>query len=708
MNDTVTVAISSDFLDSFARLPRKAQAKTSAFIVKFKNDPLSGGINYEKINSADKNLYSVRIDNTYRGIVMREKDMGVYLLLWVDHHDEAYDWARRRKVAVNPSTGTLQVYETVASGMIEQPIAPGVFDHVSDKELTKLGVPAELFDYVRSLTGVEAFCQSKNILPADAFENLAWIVNGIPVAEVIEMVQATSNTDDEPAAGRDVATALTRPDSLRSFVVVEGEDELFQILSAPLEKWRVFLHPSQRKLVKRHYNGPARVLGSAGTGKTVVAMHRAKYLASSLTDISSRSSSEKQRVLFTTFSSTLSSDIALNLQKICSKEELQRIDVINLDSWVGRFLRENDMEFRIEYEESALEEIWSEAISDSGTTLDFEPSFYADEWSQVILAQGIEDLPGYSHAKRTGRGVRLNRRQRMEVWAVTEKYRQSMKARRLRDVDFAMAECVSLVNHLNPNGLYRHIVVDEGQDFSSPAFKLIRVLAGPEHVNDIFIVGDSRQRIYRRKAVLSQCGIKIVGRSSILRINYRTTEEIRRRAIAVLDGIGFDDLDGGDDEDARAQSLLHGQDPEVVGFKSPDAEFEFVAQEIDQLFSSEVDLKDVCIVARTNRRLGDYARYLQARNIPVCELKSRKPDDRKTEGVRLASMHRVKGLEFDHVFIVDVSNGVLPPKAAMRKAEREESNNQLFQSEKSLLYVAMTRAKKSVTISYVGERSQLL
>lgn len=707
MNDTVTVAISSDFLDSFARLPRKAQAKTSAFIVKFKNDPLSGGINYEKINSADKNLYSVRIDSTYRGIVMREKDMGVYLLLWVDHHDEAYDWARRRKVAVNPSTGTLQVYETVASGVIEQPIAPGIFASVSDEELTKLGVPAELLEYVKSLIDAEAFYQSKGILPADAFENLAWIENGIPVNEVIDMVQETLN-NDEPVAGQNVAAALSRPDSLRSFVVVEGEDELFQILSAPLEKWRVFLHPSQRKLVKRDYNGPARVLGSAGTGKTVVAMHRAKYLASSLTESLFPPSGNKQRVLFTTFSSTLSSDISLNLQKICSKEELRHIDVINLDSWVSRFLRENGMDFKIQYEESALEDIWSEAISDSNTTLDFDPSFYADEWSRVILAQDSEDLPGYARAKRVGRGVRLNRRQRMEVWDVIEKYRQIMKTRRLRDVDFAMAECVSLVKHLNPDGLYEHIVVDEGQDFSSPAFRLIKALAGPEHSNDIFIVGDSRQRIYRRIAILSQCGIRIVGRSSILRINYRTTEEIRRRAIAVLDGIGFDNLDGGADEDARAQSLLHGQDPKIIGFNNSDDEFESITEEINQLSSNGVDFKDICIVARTNKRLGEYSRFLENRPIPVCELKARKPDDRKIEGIRLASMHRVKGLEFDHVFIIDASDGVLPPKAATLKARREESESQLLQSEKSLLYVAMTRAKKSVSISYIGKRSQLL
>lgn len=706
MSKNVTVAISSDFLESFAKLPRKVQSKTSSFIVKFKNDPLSSGINYEKINSADKNLCSVRIDDTYRGVVMRQKEEGVYLLLWVDHHDEAYDWARRRKVAVNPKTGVLQVYEVVDAGTLQMPKQPGIFDGVSDDHLVELGVPADLIDYVRSLIDDSQFFGSKNILPADVYENLAWLQNGIPVSEVLEMVRDAAE-GSAADAGDSVGAALARPDSLRSFMVVEGEDELFQVLSAPLEKWRVFLHPSQRKLVKRKYNGPARVLGSAGTGKTVVAMHRARHLSASSQECLPLVEG-RQRILFTTFSSTLAADIAANMQKISTKDELRRMDIVNLDSWVSRFLRENEMDFKIEYEESVLQDIWKKAVSDSGTTLDLETSFYSDEWAQVILAQEINDLAAYSHAKRTGRGIRLNRKQRMEVWKVAEEYRKQIKSLRIRDVDFAMSECAGLVRRAHPDGMYDHVIVDEGQDFSAPAFRLIRALAGPERENDIFIVGDARQRIYRRKAVLSQCGIKIVGRSSILRINYRTTEEIRRRAVAVLEGVGFDDLDGGSDDDPKAQSLLHGQDPEVKGFKSQDDELAYISEEIRKLAENEVDLRDVCIVARTRKLLNSYAHYLQKDNIPVCELKSRKPDDRKVEGVRVASMHRIKGLEFDHVFIVDASDGVLPPYAAIRAARQQETLDELIREEKSLLYVSMTRAKKSTSISYSGKASQLL
>lgn len=706
MTQNVTVAISSDFLDAFAKLPREIQSKTSTFVNKFKNDPASPGINYEKVNAADEKLYSVRIDNSYRGIVMRQPEENVYLLLWADNHDEAYEWACRRKVAVNPNTGTLQVYETVDAGVVasREESVPTLFAGVENTALETLGVPSELIGYVKSLANESEFQASRTALPADAFENLSWIVNGIPVDEVLDMVRSEA----EQVVDAGVAEALTRPESLRSFFVVEGEEELFQILSAPLDKWRVFLHPSQRKLVKRGYNGPARVLGSAGTGKTVVAMHRAKHLAQRACEALPGTAGTGIRVLFTTFSSTLAADISENLQKMCSKEELRHIDVVNLDSWVSRFLRQNDLDFQIEYEDSVLEDVWAEAISDSGTTLDFEPQFYADEWSQVVLAQDIQNGAEYAHARRVGRGVRLNRKQRNSVWSVIERYRQILKSRRLRDVDFAMSECAKLVLSTNASGMYDHVVVDEGQDFSAPAYRLIRALAGQERKDDIFIVGDSHQRIYRRKAVLSQCGINIRGRSSILRINYRTTEEIRRRAMAVLSGLGFDDLDGGVDDDPRSQSLLHGLDPMVTGFSSEGDEIEYVAREVEKLQQEGVDLRDVCVVSRTNKKLNAYAYGLQKLGLPVCELKSRKADDRKREGVRFASMHRVKGLEFDHVLIVDASDGVLPPRGAVKRAQREDGVDELLQGEKCLLYVAMTRAKKSVSISYVGVMSELL
>ena len=175
-----TVAISSDFLTAFAALPRHVQGKVTDFVNKFRNDPTSPGINYEKINDAtDKKMCSVRIDDTYRGIVVRQQETGVYLLLWVDHHDEAYDWARRKKCEVNAATGNVQVFDIQHANDEVQPIAPEfcLFAEYSDEQLLKIGVPEEQLTFVKNIPHLTAFYASKDQLPEDAYENLEWLAN---------------------------------------------------------------------------------------------------------------------------------------------------------------------------------------------------------------------------------------------------------------------------------------------------------------------------------------------------------------------------------------------------------------------------------------------------------------------------------------------------------------------------------------------------
>lgn len=697
-----TVAISADFLESYAKLPRKVQQKTSAFIGKFRNDPNSSGINYEKISAADQKIYSVRIDDAYRGIVAREKETGVYLLLWVDHHDEAYRWAQSRKCVVNSVTGAIQVYEVKDAGEVvrsDQAAAGGLFAEVEEDVLVEFGVPEELTAKVLSVADVAEFEQMRNMLPESAAEWLEWVANGFAVDEILALLRSERESGCE--SDGTLAAALDNPETARSFVVVEGEDELYQILSAPLEKWRVFLHPSQRKLVKRKYNGPARVLGGAGTGKTVVAMHRAKALAS-------RIEGSHDRVLFTTFSTTLASDIQANLKKICSTEELRRIDVINLDSWIAQYLKREGFEYAIEYEQSVLEGLWEQAIIDSNTDLTFEPAFYADEWGEVILAQDNLSLGDYAHAKRAGRGVRLGRKERIALWAVVEEYRRLMKDRGIRDVDAAMYEARVVLEQSGDAPQYAHVVVDEGQDFSAPAYRLIRALAGAEHENDIFVVGDSHQRIYGRKAILSRCGINIRGRSSILRINYRTPEEIRLAAIGILSGLSFDDLDDGIDDDQVTQSLIHGESPEVHGLRDLADEMDFIANKVGDLVAAGYDERDICISARTNSLIDEYANGLAERGIRVLKLKARKVDDRSFQGVRLATMHRVKGLEFDTIFLAGMAQGTVPPARALKRARIEGNEDELMKSERSLVYVSLTRAKRLAILTYPGKPSQIV
>lgn len=711
MDNTATVAISSDFLTAFSKLPKQIQGKVTEFINKFRNNPKSSGINLEKLPAIDKNMRSVRIDNTYRGIVVYQEESSVYLLLWVDHHDEAYEWAKRKTCRVNSKTGALQVFDVQTVEVTEEPkpsTTTTLFSRISIEDMIALGTPKELVPYLKSIPDKESFYNSKNSLPSDVYENLSWIAEGFDPKEIIEMINDDSGEPSQEEAvlepeqampvTEDFSVALKNSESKKSFVVIEGEEELRRIMAEPLEKWRVFLHPTQRKIVKKNYKGSARVLGGAGTGKTVVAMHRAKYLASQIRD--------DERIMFTTFTANLAEDIKSNLRKICSLEELQKIEVINIDAWVMRFLSEVGFSAKIEYGEE-IDNLWQKAVVNSLTELDYLWSFYKDEWNRVVIPQEALSLEKYVKAKRTGRGVRLDRKKRIEVWKVFDAYLSLMKEEQIRDINMAMYECSKLFKNTGTKNKYANIIVDEGQDFSDNAFRLLRTVAGEERPNDIFIVGDSHQRIYNNYPTLSKCGINVRGRSSILKINYRTTEETRRYAFALLNGIPFDDLDDGVDIGDKCQSLVHGEAPVVKCFADANEELNYIKDSISELQDKCVPLKNICIVARTNQLVKDYSALLTKSGYSVYQIKRSKADDLSHDGIRIATMHRVKGLEFQYVFIVSANNRIVPLEAAIDHsnpiAERES-----YTAEKCLLYVALTRAQKQAYITCYGKKSEFI
>lgn len=697
MTEHVKVAISSDFLTAFARLPRQVQGKVTEFVNKFRNDPMSPGIRYEKLNSGiDKKIFSVRIDDTYRGIVVRQQETGVYLLLWVDHHDEAYQWAAHKRCEVNPQTGAIQVFDVqTIVDQVSTPEKVALFALATDGDLLQLGVPEAQLDFVRSFIYKEDFYKAESAMPQDAYEHLSWLAEGFPVAEVLELVAEEQNTS---ASGEDLAAALDVPATLKSFVVVDGEDELRRIMAEPLEKWRVFLHPTQRKIVRKTYSGAARVLGGAGTGKTVVAMHRAKQLASKCEG--------QQRILMTTFTANLAADIRENLRKICTLEELRRIEVIHLDAWVNQFLRESSFSAQIGYDD-AIDPIWEKAILLANNDLPFEVPFYKEEWNRIVIAQEALTLGKYVKATRNGRGTRLDRKKRIQVWKVFDNYQNLMKEYQIRDINTAMYESTKLLQAAGRKPRYASIIIDEGQDFSDNAYRLIRALAGEEHPNDIFIVGDSHQRIYRNHPTLSKCGINVRGRSSILKINYRTTEEIRKHAFALLNGVSFDDLDDGADIGGKCQSLTHGEKPIIENFGNANDEFDFILGEVKKLKNSGVALADICVVARTKKLVDDYIALFTRAGIRSYAIKRNKADDRSYDGLRVATMHRVKGLEFKYVFIAAVNNRIIPLPSAINKTD-PVSEAESITSEKCLLYVAMTRAQKGVYITSYGKKSDFL
>ncbi len=704
----IKVAISADFLSAFSKIERQRQGKVLDFVNKFRSDPTRTGINYERIKVAkDPNLRSVRIDEAYRGIVLKPDAGDVYVLLWVDHHDKAYKWAENKSCSVHPEIGSLQVYDVK---QIEQPgygqqipsaIEPGaLFSNLRNRDLLKLGLPEELFSLVRAMKTEGDLDAAQEQLPQEAYEALAMIAVGISLEEVLRDLERPEHKP--PIDTNDFAQAIENDDSKRRFFVVEDELELAAILNAPLEKWRVFLHPKQRKLVERDWNGPVRVLGGAGTGKTVVALHRAKWL------LENRFTDKNDRILFTTFTKNLAADIEQNLTKICSAETMKRIEVVNLDKWVLKFLNQQGYQSQIDYG-SRTTPLWEQAVEQAPVKLGFPSSFYREEWDEVIQPQAITSLEEYISASRIGRGVRLNRAGRKKVWPVFEEYRGRLSKNKLSEPEDAMRDAAVILASQGAVLSYKAVIVDEAQDMGLHAFKLIRqMIPESQNKNDIFIVGDGHQRIYGRKVALSRAGIKITGRSSKLRINYRTTEENRNWAVRILEGLPVDDLDGNIDDQTGYKSLLHGGFPEVRNFKSFEQEIAFLVDYLSRFQKENGLLQDVCLVARSKSLLEQYEAALNQKGIKTYRISRNKAEDRAAAGARLATMHRVKGLEFDRVIIAAVNDGVVPEPRSIQETMDPTIQKSDELKERALLYVAATRAKKEVLVTSFGKPSVYL
>ena len=694
-----TVAIASEFLDAFARIPRAQQKKVREFTEKFKANPASTAINYEKIQAArDDKVRTVRIDQKYRAVVLHPEHGDVYVLVWVDNHDEAMAWAARKSFEVNPVTGALQV---VNVDEVQRAITPGggdgrtpgLLDRFQDDVLLSFGIPSILLPAVRGVRTPEDMLALCKHLPAESAEALIWLAEGVPPTEVREAVPTPIKRGRiDP---KDLAAALTHPDSRRRFVTIRSDDELTAILDAPLETWRVFLHPSQDRLVSRPFNGPARVLGGAGTGKTVVAMHRARHLASTAC------TGSDDRILFTTYTANLAENVRDNLASLCG-ELGDRIEVVHLHAWAARYLKAQGIEIDIASEEE-IDRCWQSALAGSGPR-EFEVSFLRAEWDRVVQANGIQELSEYLQVPRSGRGRTLTRPQRGRVWKLFEAFRGALKARGKSDWPGLIREARLHIKANGPRLPYKAVIVDEAQDFHSEEWRLIRALV-PEGPDDLFLVGDAHQRIYGRKVVLAQCGISIQGRSSRLRINYRTTEQIRAWATAMLHGAQADDLDGGPDDEGGYKSLLSGPKPDVRQFPSRRAERDFLARTLKGLLA-ERRPEDICLVARTGKMVTEeYQPFFREEGIP-CTILDRS-GDQGAPGVRLATMHRVKGLEFPAMILAGVNAGVVPLRRALAeddpvsRAEDEER-------ERSLLFVAATRARDRLIVTSYGVPSPFL
>lgn len=696
----VSVAFSDKYFDSLLKLTPNEQAQANKAVMLFQQDPQHGGLHYEKLTAfRDDKLRSIRVNQDVRIILATVEKQNLYLMLYIDHHEPAYDWAARRKVEINPNTGSLQVFTAQEHELeVPQPAAvaeqPGLFDAIRDRQLMQLGVPEEALPLVRSIR-IEADLETARIneqIPADAHDGLFMLMAGASFEEAYNEVVPVVPQQVDTA---DFTAALARPESRSRFAVADNEKALQEVLSQSLEKWRVFLHPAQRRLVEGKKNGPVRVLGGAGTGKTVVAMHRAKWLAEYV-------ASPGNKVLFTTFTRNLAADIQQNLNKICNPAQREHIEVVNLDAWVFRFLQKHGYDYGPLNDPQREKQLWEQAYSDKPAGSDLSMAFFQEEWARVIQPQSITSADEYKAASRIGRGTRLNRQQRVDIWPVFERYRHLLASNNLKEADDSYRDARRLIEsspELRPD--FCAVIVDEAQDMGTQAFKLIRALvpAGP---NDLFIVGDGHQRIYgKNKVVLGQCGIDIRGRSSRLKVNYRTTDETRKVAVGVLEGVTVDDLDGGEDSQAYYHSLMHGPAPAIRTFAGMAGQ---VGQVLEDLRDNQLAADACCVIARTRRELQAIQAEFETRG-QSCHLLDGDGAITPEGAINLATMHRVKGLEFDAVFILSVNQGLMPLDFVVNQAADPVTRRQKENEERALIYVSLTRARKMAFIYGYGVMS---
>jgi superfamily I DNA/RNA helicase len=598
---------------------------------------------------------------------------------------------------INPVTGSLQVFSVSEAEKAVAPqkktAEPGLLDAYADEVLLTFGVPQALLPSVRAVKTPEALLALSKHLPAEASEALTWLGEGVPIDEVQAVVTVTPVK--ETVNPEDLGRALDNPDTKRRFVTIKSQDDLTSILNAPLAKWRIFLHPGQEKLVTKKFNGPARVLGGPGTGKTVVAMHRARHLARQVFP------EKTDRILFTTYTANLAESVEQNLRALCV-DEMERIEVVHLYAWAVRFMKTQGVDFRVASDEE-IDQSWEEALAVVGDP-DFDVGFLKQEWALVVQTNGLNTLPEYLQVPRTGRGRTLTRPQRGKVWKVFEEYRSALKDRGKHEWLQVIQETRRYLEKKKGILPYRAVVVDESQDFHPEEWKLIRALV-PAGANDLFLVGDAHQRIYGRRVTLKDCGVLIQGRSTQLKINYRTTEQIRNWSMALLQGVDVDDLDGERDREEGYKSLLSGAVPEVRHFGSAEQEGKFLVATVKELLKHK-QAEEICLVARTGKLLTDrYQPLLKAAKIPSVVLE--KKNDPGEPGVRLGTMHRVKGLEFPVMLVAGVNAGTVPLRVpsvegdSTARAEHEER-------ERSLLFVAATRARDHLVVTSFGNPSPFL
>ncbi|GAA0322267.1 AAA family ATPase [Actinoallomurus spadix] len=707
------------------KLPRVIKGAIYEFHGKFKKNPNAPGLQFKQLQG-DSRLYSARVTQDYRALLLHAGGQD-YILVAVRHRKDVYENLDRYAYQINPVTGGIEfvdltTVENSVSGREEEarPARPEpLFARYTDEQLRELGVAEPLLPLIAKITTEEELLGLVEYAPALTEEVLLGLYEGKSFEEVLDQV-TTPEKADEPVDAQDYATALTRPATR----VTSEDTELQAVLDGDFAGWKVFLHPVQRKLVERRYSGPARVSGGPGTGKTIVALHRVKHLVERL------GPGHDRPVLLTTFNKNLAGDLRKRLLELGGKEIADRVDIINIDKLATQIVTEAEPGGKRRWlEDAKAVQEWRDLLTELGEST-WDAEFLHAEWSHVILGQAVNSRTEYFRARRAGRGRNLGRAQRAEIWQLVEKfvmrldeknlwtYRQVAEraariqiegAAKVEQYEADRAEHGEVIHRADQSGAwlrhrYRHVVVDEAQDLNAAHWKMLRAMV-PPGPDDIFLVGDTHQRIYDNYVSLGSLGINIRGRSSRLTLSYRTTHEILGSALALLGEESWDDLDDGTDELTGYRSVLRGPRPSFLSAPTWEAEQDAIAARVSDLIDGPSPSIAICVPDRS--QVADVERRLARAGIPAAAIG---PDGPKLDDVvHIGTMHRFKGLEYQHMVIASVSEGSVPRAyvAHYRSSDPQRYRREL-QRARSLLFVAATRARDSLTISWHGRPSPFL
>jgi hypothetical protein len=689
------LAIDKGFLSDLVELEKPIRKRVTEVFDEF-DAATHTGLHLEKINNArNPRFRSIRIDQAWRGIVLAPVTGDVYTLLKVLHHDDAYAWAQRSNVSVNSATGGIEIRDEEAIAATLPKLAKAaqtaetlLFEHVSDADLGRLGVDEKTLAFARALTNPTQLDAAKAFLPETQWDVLFGLAAGFTPEEV--WTDLGAEILKEPVDTDDLDAAILR--SRDRVVLVNGPDELMSVFAYPFATWRVYLHPTQRTVVEASFKGPARVSGGPGTGKTVVALHRAHRLAQRAAG----------RVLVTTFTSTLSDTLRAGLDMIVDDDAAdERIEVAHVDRLAHKvFRRAHGAPNLLSSDDERS--MWLGIIEKLGVT--FTDVFLAEEWRHVVLARRISTAEAYLAAKRTGRGRPLGSSQRAQVWQAMWEFEQALTELGACTHETVRREATTLLEATSVKP-YRHIVIDEAQDLSPDQWRLLRA-AVAENPDDMFIAGDTHQRIYDSRVSLRDVGVNITGRSTRLNLNYRTTAEILGWSLGLLRGQPIDDMEGGLDSIAGCKSYVHGAEPNLHGFETLSAETAFTAEVVKNWIADGVAPAEIGIAVRSKWLGSKFEAALKSAGVPSVDLAKASKDD---DAVHVGTMHRMKGLEFRCIIVAGVGDKLVPAPNAVTAAEDDkQTHDQDLERERCLLFVACTRAREELLVTWHGEPSPFL